>query len=163
MGKSRSYEIVEYRKAIFRKLINSKEIVKLLGFQNVEYPDEVIPWNVMFPHEFIPGTTSETKRYINFEITANLDVRNNTFKNITIIFFVFCHEELIRYMDSDREYLWYDKATCEIDNILSNGIIGLCGNTSLESNTPYVPHNEYRGRMLRFVVKDFTDGNKNGK
>ena len=34
MGKSRSYEIIEFRKLIMNQIVQSKELVKLLGEEN---------------------------------------------------------------------------------------------------------------------------------
>lgn len=163
MGKARSYEIIEYRKKIMDQLCKSQEIIKLLGCENEEYPEDIIPYNYSFPHEYIPGTQQEVKRFINFEISAAIDYRNNTFKDLSIYFFVVCHEDSIRYMENGRNYLWYDKAVCELDNIFcEKNVLGV-GKTALASNTPYCPQKNYKGRMLKFVVKDFNNGLKYGK
>lgn len=163
IGKSRSYEIIEYRKLIERQICTSPELIKLLGCENEEYPEDIIPYKYSFPHEFIPETQSKTKRFINYEISANIDSRNNTFKDLTIYFFVLCHEDIIQYTEKGRTYLWYDKAVCELDNIFcEKNILGV-GKTTLVSNTPYCPQQKYKGRLLKFVVKDFNNGLKYGK
>lgn len=163
MGKSRSYEIIEYRKLITDEICKSKELVKLLGCDNEECPKDVIPFRYSFPHEYIPETQTKTEKFINFEISATIDPRNNVFKDLTIYFFVVCHEAVIRYSDNDRQYLWYDKATCELDNLFcEKNVLGI-GRTFLVSNVPYSPQNKFKGRLLRFEVKDFNNGLKNGK
>lgn len=163
MGKSRSYEIIEYRKKIMTEICMSKEIVKLLGCEDEEYPEDIIPYKWVFPHEYIPDTIKETDRFINFEISATLDTRNNVFKDLTIYFFVVCHEDVIRYKDKSINYLWYDKAVCELDNIFcEKNILGI-GETVLVSNTPYCPQQKFKGRLLKFIVKDFNNGLKYGK
>ena len=43
--------------------------------------------------------------------------RNNTFKDLTIYFFIVGHEDVIQHKENGRTYLWYDKAACELDNI----------------------------------------------
>lgn len=163
MGKSRSYEIIEYRKKIMTEICMSKEIVKLLGCEDEEYPEDIIPYKWVFPHEYIPDTIKETDRFINFEISATLDTRNNVFKDLTIYFFVVCHEDVIRYKDKSINYLWYDKAVCELDNIFcEKNILGI-GETVLVNNTPYCPQQKFKGRLLKFIVKDFNNGLKYGK
>lgn len=160
MGKARSYEIVEYRNKIMAEICKSKELVELLGCENEEYPEDVIPFKWSFPHEYIPETITKTDRFINFEISASLDVRNNVFKDLTIYFFVVCHEDVIRHKKGG---LWYDKATCELDNIFcENNVLGV-GETMLISNKPYCPQQKFKGRLLTFVVKDFNNGLKNGR
>ena len=97
MGKSRSYEIIEYRKKILQEICKSEELVKLLGCEKEEYPEDILPYKWVFPHEFIPETITKTERYVNFEVSAILDTKNNTYKDLTIYFFVLCHEDVIRY------------------------------------------------------------------
>lgn len=163
MGKARSYEIIEYRKKIMTEICQSKELVKLLGFENEEYPEDVIPYNRIFPHEFIPEAIDETNKYINFDIKARLDTRNPVFKELTIYFFVVCHQKVVRYKDKGREYLWYDKVVCELDNLFSEqNKLGI-GKMMLIDNVPYYPQQKFKGRMLTFTVTDFNNGLKYGK
>ena len=141
----------------------SKELVKLLGCADEEYPEDIIPYKWSFPHEYIPDTITTTDRFINYEISAAIDPNNNTFKDLTIYFFVVCHEDVIRYKEKGRTYLWYDKVTCELDNIFcEKNILGV-GKTYLVSNVPYCPLQKFKGRLLKFVVKDFNNGLKYGK
>ena len=163
MGKARSYEIIEYRGKIMTEICKSKELVKLLGCANEKHPEDIIPYKWSFPHEYIPDTIAETDKFINFEISAALDTRNNVYKDLTIYFFVVCHEDVIRYKDKGINYLWYDKVTCELDNIFSEKNILGVGKTYLVSNVPYCPQQKFKGRLLKFVVKDFNNGLKDGK
>lgn len=159
MGKSRSYEIIEYRKKILQEICKSEELVKLLGCENEEYPEDILPYKWVFPHEFIPETITKTERYVNFEVSAILDPKNNTYKDLTIYFFVLCHEDVIRYKGT----LWYDRVVCELDDIFcETNVLGV-GKTYLVSNVPYSPQNKFKGRLLKFSVKDFNNGLKNGK
>lgn len=145
------------------EICTSEEIVKLLGCENEEQPEEVIPYKWSFPHEYIPDTITQTDRFINFEISATIDPKNNVYKDLTIYFFVVCHEDAIRYKDGLNTYLWYDKATCELDNIFcEKNILGV-GETVLVSNVPYCPQQKFKGRLLKFIVKDFNNGLKYGK
>lgn len=163
IGKSRSYEIIEYRKIIERQICTSSELIKLLGCEDEEYPEDIIPYKYSFPHEYIPGTQDETNRFINYEISANIDPRNNTFKDLTIYFFVVCHEDVVPYKEKGRTYLWYDKAVCELDAIFcERNILGI-GKTALISNVPYSPQMKFKGRLLKLIVKDFNNGSKYGK
>ena len=129
MGKARSYEIIEYRKKINDEICQSQELVKLLGCENEEYPEDIIPYNFSFPHEYIPETIKETKRFINYEISATIDPINNVFKDLTVYFFVVCHEDVIQYKEKGRTYLWYDKVVCELDNVFSEKNIVISLNT----------------------------------
>lgn len=163
MGKARSYEIVEYRKKIMSEICKSKELVKLLGESDSEYPEDIIPYKWCFPHEYIPDTITKTDRFINFDIKARLDPRNNVYKDLTIYFFVVCHESVVRYNEKGREYLWYDKVTCELDNLFSEQNKLGVGEMMLTYNDPYCPQQKFKGRLLTFTVKDFNNGLKYGK
>lgn len=145
------------------EICKSKELIKLLGYDKEEYPEDIIPKECCFQHEYIPDTTTKVKRYINYEISATIDTRNNVFKDLTIYFFVVCHEEAINYENNGRKYLWYDITTCELDNLFcEKNVLGI-GRTFLVSNVPYSPQQKYKGRLLRFEVKDFNNGLKYGK
>ena len=163
MGKARSYEIIEYRKKIMDEICQSPELVKLLGCEKEEYPEDVIPYKWVYPHEYIPETIKETNRYINFDMKAKIDPKNNVFKDITIFFFIISHQDVVRYKENGREYLWYDKVVCELDNLFGEqNKLGI-GEMVLTDNIPYYPQTNFKGRMLTFIVKDFNNGLKYGK
>lgn len=145
------------------QICRSEEIIKLLGEADEEHPEDVIPYKWSFPHEYIPETITQTDRFINFEISASIDTRNNVYKDLTIYFYVICHQDAIRYNENGRTYLWYDKAVCELDNIFSDKNILGVGTTTLVSNVPYYPQQKFKGRLLKFIVKDFNDGARYGK
>lgn len=164
MEKSRSYEIIEYRNKIINAILDSPKLVKLLGYEDTDNIEEEIPWKCVYPHEFVPETITETKRFINFEIGATIDSNNNVFKNITVYFYVMCHKDVIKYQEKGVNYLWYDKVVCELDNIFNNTeVIGIGKTMSFVDNFPYNPQQKFKGRLLRFTVKDFNNGLKYGK
>lgn len=145
------------------QICKSEELIKLLGEATEEYPEDVIPYKWSFPHEYIPETITQTDKFINFEISAAIDTRNNVYKDLNIYFYVICHQDAIKYNENGRTYLWYDKVVCELDSIFSDrNILGI-GATTLVSNVPYYPQQKFKGRLLKFAVKDFSDGIKNGK
>ena len=163
MGKARSYEIIEYRNIIRDIICKTPELVKLLGCEKEEHPEDIIPFKYSFPHEYVPGTVTRTERFVNYDIEASLDYKNNVFKNLTIYFYIMAHEDVVKYRENGRTYLWYDKVVCELDNIFSfKNVLGV-GYTRLISNDIYSPKYEFKGRLLSFVVKDFNNGLKYGK
>lgn len=164
MGKSRSYEIIEYRNKVFDAIIGSSELVKLLGEESSECPEDDIPYKWVFPHEFIPDTIDETNRFINFDISAVIDPKNNVYKDLTVYFFIISHQSVIRYKENGRNFLWYDRVVCELDNLFNeHDILGIGKTLQLVSNVPYSPQQKFKGRLLKFTVKDFYNGLKYGK
>lgn len=145
------------------QICRSKELVKLLGVADEEYPEDVIPYKWSFPHEYIPETITKTDRFINFEISALIDPKNDVYKDLNISFYVICHQDAIRYKENERTYLWYDKVVCELDNIFSEKNILGVGTTTLVSNVPYWPQQKFKGRLIKFTVKDFNNGIKYGR
>ena len=71
MGIAKSYEIIEYRKKIMQILCTDTEILKLLGEDKESHPEDTIPYNKVWPHEYIPETITETERMINFELSVS--------------------------------------------------------------------------------------------
>lgn len=150
-----------------KQLCLSDEVVELLGFKyepdSEIYSEDILKYSKIFPHEYIPETITKTERYINFDLKATLDTTNTVYKDLTIYFFVMCHEAVVRYIQNSREYLWYDRAVCALDNLFcEKNVLGI-GKTFLVSNVPYCPQQKFKGRLLTFVVKDFNNGLKYGK
>ena len=145
-------------------IVDSKKLVALLGESESEYPEETIPYHRVWPHEYIPEVITNTDRFINFDISAFLDPHNNVYKDLSVFFYVFCHQDVVRYTENGRIYMWYDKVACEIDSLLSDsGLLGVVGTLSLVQNIPYYPQQKFKGRLLKFTVKDFNNGLKYGR
>ncbi len=163
IGKARSYEIIEYRDKIMDALCHSPELIKLLGCGQEEHPEDVIPYRLVHPYEYIPEACTGTERYINFDLEEASDPSNRTFRNITVRFYILCHEAAARYTDDSRSYLWYDRVVCALEHILcEENILGV-GRTILASGEPYCPESKWKGRLLKFTTRDFSNGMKNGK
>lgn len=163
MGKSRSYEIIEYRKKIQHDICTDPEILKLLGESESTYPEDTIPFHKVYPHEYIPETITKTERYINFDIRADIDRKNKTLKNLTIWFFVMCHQDIVPYFEDGRTFLWYDCAVCALDNLFTDKNPFGIGKMELVSNIPYCPQQVFKGRQLTFTIFDFYNGAKYGR
>lgn len=164
MGKARSYEVIEYRKKIMDKLCRDEEILKLLGALDEEHPEDILPYSKIYPHEYIPETIKETERLICFDVSATNDPKNNTLKDLTIYFFISCHQDVVPYFENNRSFLWYDKVVCALEEIFTEkqGIFGV-GKIEFLSNKPYYPQQKFKGRQLQFHVFDFYNGRKYGK
>lgn len=156
ISKARNRELTNYRNKIMHEICSSEELVRLLGCGEETDPEEMIPFRHSFPHEYIPDTFTGTERYINFDISAAVDPTNNTFRNLTIYFYVVCHEAAVRYDESGQTSLWYDRVTCELERLLCGNKIPGIGRTILSSNEPYSPHKKFKGRLLKFTTKDFS-------
>ncbi|MDE7045895.1 MAG: hypothetical protein K2O97_12980 [Acetatifactor sp.] len=156
INKTKSCETAEYKNKIMNEICSSGELVRLLGCEEETDPEQVIPFRYSFPHEYIPDTFTGTERYINFDISSSADPKNNTFRNLTICFYVVCHEAAVRYDENGQTGLWYDRAAYELEHILCGKKFPGTGRTTLSSNEPYSPHKKLKGRLLKFTTKDFS-------
>lgn len=163
IGKARSYEMIDLRKKIISMIVDSPELVHLLGEDDSDDPSESIPFNKVFPHEYIPEVITETKRFLNFEINAYSNGTNDVYKNLTIIFYVVCHKDVVRYKEKGREYLWYDKVVCALDELFSDNNTLTVKKMGLDSNVAYYPQDKFKGRVVVFTTMDYSNGKKYGK
>lgn len=143
-------------------IVKSEKLKELLGEDKSEYPEDTIPFNKSYPHEYIPDRVNSTKRFINYDIDSSVDYRNNTYRNITVYFFVHSHKNSTRYSENSID-TWYDLAVCELDEIMSTQDILGVGEMELISNRPYSPQANFVGRILTFKTKDYSNGKKYGK
>ena len=158
MGRGRSHEIIEYRNKITDFLTSSESIVALLDSTLEDAPDD-LPYKSIYPHERVPKTVTETKKFVNFDINAVYDKDNSVYKDLTIAFFIFCHEDVER----TSKGLWYDRVVQEVDEIFGDkNILGI-GKMALRTNAPYSPQENFNGRIITFITKDFTNGRRYGK
>ena len=90
-------------------------------------------------------------------------MRNKTLKELTIWFFISCHQNAVPYFENGRSFLWYDQVVCAIDGLFSDqNKLGI-GKMELQSNAPYYPQQKFKGRQLTFKVFDFYNGERYGK
>lgn len=144
---------MSYKNKIMNEICGSEELRKLLGCEE----GEGIPYRYSFPFEYIPGTFTGTERYLNFDMGTAVDPANNTFRNLTVYFYILSHEDAARWEEDGQTCLWYDRAACELEQILcGNNLFGI-GRTILSSSEPYCPHEKCRGRLLKFTTKDLNN------
>ena len=203
MGRARSHEFMEYVSVIMNAICENERLVELLtpdeqleGLSIIEKKEvfkkakQYLPYKYLLPYELVTSTLTERERFLGFEISATYDDRQKVYKDMTIDFFVVCHQELIKYPDLDMKGYyrrWYDLVVCELDEMfcgdnkedvfnkdgklvkaksLEQGEIGV-GKMVLKSNEPYfvsyareIP---YKGRHVECRILDWYSGDKYGK
>lgn len=174
--KTRSSEMMEYRMKIMDLLCQDRVLQLLLTDESerqelddyLEEADSLLPYNHIYPHEYVPGMNMKDGKFLNFEIQSEIDPRNGTFKDMDLYFFCICHEDLVRVQYKGRDYCWFDLVAARVDNIFggANKDIGV-GKCTIKSNEPYyvsyAANIPYKGRTLIFEVKEFTDSKQYGK
>ena len=104
----------------------------------------------IFPYPYVPDTVVEANTFICFDMEVRR-VQNRTFKDVSISFWTFTHQSLMRTKDGIRT----DLLANEIDNIINgNRKFGL-GTVELQSVTLMNPAKDYHGRTLIYRSVDF--------
>lgn len=103
--------IIKSKRIIKEKLFSDPDIIEALNNPNLnpDEPDSYLDVNI-FDYIRIPGTTSETKNFICFDIRQqSLNTVNNHMKDVLYIFGVYVHESNMRtpYGMSRHDLLGY--------------------------------------------------------
>lgn len=190
MGRARSHEFMECVSTIMNAICENKRLVRLLtpdekleGLSETEQEKVIkkakqyLPYDYLLPYELVTTTLTERERFLGFEVSATYDEKQKVYKDMTIDFFVVCHQEKIKYKDPDMKGYyrrWYDLVVCELDemfcgddkNAININGIGV-GKMKLVSNEPYfvsyareIP---YKGRTLTFSTQNWYNGRKYGR
>ena len=95
-------ELTEYRKIIMRTLCSDSGIISLLTDETSPIvPNRDLMYTQIFPYAYTPDTEKEVKTYICFRLTVP-EVFNKTYKQMSITFYIFTHQSLIRTSDGLR-------------------------------------------------------------
>ena len=152
-------EITDYRAEIMKVLCSDREIVELLtDKKDRNIPDRNLMYTQIFPYAYTPETTQKATTYICFRLTVPR-VDNKTYKNISITFYIFTHQSLVRTTDGLR----FDLIGEAIDGLF-NGKRGLgLGRVELNGMDDISPTKDYHGISLEYVVSEFNRPTINGK
>ncbi len=177
MGRCRSHESMEYREAIMNALCENERIVRLMNPQKCRDKGELVrpqelPYKYIMPYELIPGTLTETGRYLSFDLSIYPNGYNTTYKNLQVDFFLLAHDSILTCPDLDmpgRERFWADLVICELDEMFcgDNPVNIGVGKFEFVSNVPkvinYARELPFLERVFSIIVYDFMDGKKYGK
>jgi hypothetical protein len=109
-----------------------------------------VKYKNIFPYNFVPETAEETGVYVCYNVSVPR-VYNKTFKALTIQFYVFCHQSVIKMKQGIRT----DLIAEEIDGIFNGTMaIGL-PRMALQSVEPLNPVEKYHGLEIIYFTEDW--------
>jgi hypothetical protein len=168
MGNFNFKELPMYKNTIMMKLLSNENLVKALAnnqsnFLDYNMPEDVttLIYSQIYPYKKATTTITDTKSYITMAFDNFRPIGgSNSVKSGRIVFFIICHNELIR-----TDYgLRTDYVLSEIDSIFNGlhgmGIGGLelidAGDFSLGESSNYM------AICVMYKITDFQVGVKDG-
>lgn len=145
-------KMTKYRNIIVSQLCSDSRIVSILSNGNDETDGYDLVWNRIFPFEYVPDVTSSASPYICFDIVAD-DNSVNTFQNMSIYFFISTHYSISAQRSGMG--LVCDELAHRVQLLFNDKLISGVGKCKFISNHIYAPSDDFRGRVLRFDVRDF--------
>ena len=145
-------ELFDYKNLLMRDICSNANIVYLLtNNEEAKVPNHGLPYNQVFPFEFIPDTVSEAKTFICFDVDI-IDVPNRTYYIPAIYVWVFTHKSTMR---TDDGRIVIDQLAVEINRILNGDRDYGLGELKLKNVRRFNPIDDYHGRVLTFIASDF--------
>lgn len=161
MGKNDNL-IEDYRNIITNILLSDPLVVDILGEGKVDLEEADILIDGDEPHitpfEFLPGTLTKTGSYIMYDMDEEVIIPNNSKKSVysevSLYFWVVTHRNMMRYRGKLRNDLLARELKLMFGE--SDGL-GIAKNHFLYSKIFDVKNNDYAGRVLKFVITDWSD------
>ena len=146
-------ELKEFRSKINKKLCSDQVVVDLINDKdNSPIPDRDLMYKQVFPY-----AVKDTGTFICHRIYVP-EVMNKTFKNMTVAFYVFVHQDNIRTSDGLR----YDLIAERIEDLF-NGITDLgVGRMKLTGINDISPAPKFHGISLEYSVTELNRPTING-
>lgn len=154
--------IEDYRNIITNILLDDPLIVDILGEGKVdlEESDVLIDGNEphITPFEFLPGTLTKTGSYIMYDMDEAsiipLNSTKSTYTEVTLYFWVVSHRNMMRYKGKLRN----DLLARELKLLFGEKDgLGIAKNHFIYNKIFDVYNNNYAGRVLKFVITDWSD------
>ena len=143
-------ELTEYRAKIMKLLCSDQRIVDLINDQeHSACPDRSLMYSRIFPYAYTPDPAKETNTYVCFRLGAY--GRDKTFKDLTIVFYVFTHQSHIRTSDGLRPDLIAER----IENLFNGSLDFGVGRLKLENVDDISPASQFHGIALEYSVGEF--------
>lgn len=151
-------ELKEFRNTINKKLCCDQEIVDLINDKaNSPLPGRDLLYKQIFPYAYTPDAIKDTGTFICHRIHIP-EVVNKTFKNVTVMFYIFVHQDNIRTSDGLR----YDLIGERIEELF-NGIMDLgVGRMNLVGVSDISPSPKFHGISMEYTVLELNRPTING-
>ena len=151
-------ELKEFRSRINEKLCSDQTIVDLINDRpNSSIPDRDLMYKQIFPYAYTPDEVKDTGAFICHRIYVP-EVMNKTFKNMTIAFYVFVHQDNIRTSDGLR----YDLIAERIEDLFNGTMDFGVGRMKLVEINDISTSPKFHGISLEYTGSEFNRPTING-
>ena len=145
-------ELFDYKNELMKTFCKNENIVRLVtDSEDAPVPDFDLPYNQIFPFEFVPETVSEGTTFICFDVDIE-DVISKTFYMPIIYIWMFTHKSKLRL---EHGGIRLDQLAVEINKELNGSRYFGLGELELRRVDRFVPVLDYRGRVLTYTARDF--------
>lgn len=145
-------EFFDYKNELMKTLCKNEGVVRLItDSEDAPVPDYDLPYNQIFPFEFVPETTSSATTYICFDVDI-VDVYSKTFYQPVLYLWIFTHKSKLRLKQGGVRT---DQLCVEINKELNGSRYFGLGELELKRVDRFVPILDYRGRILTYTARDF--------
>lgn len=133
-------------------LCKNEEIVHLItDSEDAPVPNYDLPYNQIFPFEFVPETVSQGTSFICFDVDI-ADVISKTFYLPVIYIWIFTHKSKLRL---EQGGVRIDQLAIEVNKELNGSRYFGLGELELKRVDHFVPILDYRGKILTYTARDF--------
>ena len=151
-------ELKEFRNVINKKLCSDQKIVDLINDKpDSPVPDRNLLYKHVYPYAYTPDAVKDTGTFVCHRIYIP-EVLSKTFKNVTVAFYVFVHQDNIRTSDGLR----YDLIGERIEELFNGSFDLGVGRMKLSSVNDISPSPKFHGISLEYSVVDFNRPTMNG-
>jgi hypothetical protein len=115
-------------------------------------PNRELPYNRIFPYNYVPEITKDAATYICFDVEIKR-IPNKTILFPDVYVWAFCHQSLMRLADGNG--VRPDKLACEIHHVLNGSPCLGTGPLELAGLSSVAPIDHHWGKLLHYVAVDF--------
>ena len=133
-------------------ICSNENVVSLItGQDNPTVPDKTLPYEQVYPFQFIPETENTSRTFVCFDVDI-LKAPNKTFYYPVIYIWIMVHKSKMR---TNGLGCRTDAISSAIDQMLNgNRFYGL-GELELGAVGRFIPTTDYLGREVVYYTKDF--------
>lgn len=151
-------EIGKIRSSINERICSDQVIVDLINDKtNSKIPDRSLLYKRVFPYAYTPDAVKDTGAFVCHRVYVP-DVMNKTFKNVTIVFYVFVHQHNIRTSNGLR----YDLIAERIEELFNGTLDFGVRRMELREVNDISPSSTFHGVALEYSVTEFNRPAING-
>jgi hypothetical protein len=145
-------ECFDYKNQLMKDILTNKTIVHLID-ETVPFEKaaEVLPYNKVFPAEYIPETLHDGGTFVMFDVDVQR-TPNKTFYIPILYVWVMSHRSRLRLPEGGVRT---DALCLEICKTINGSREYGLGQLDFESMKRFAPVTDYNGKQLTFLAKDF--------